>query len=56
MIEGGYSVMSGEFSSSKVKDSVIDIEEKSYEKFIEAMESGIDSYIKKGEIYASLNS
>ena len=53
---GGYSVMSGEFSSSKVKDSVIDIEEKSYEKFIEAMESGIDSYIKKGEIYASLNS
>ncbi|WP_449455890.1 hypothetical protein [Streptococcus suis] len=53
---GGYSVMSGEFSSSKVKDSVIDIEEKSYEKFIEAMESGIDSYTEKGEIYASLNS
>ena len=30
-------------------------EEKSYEKFIEAMESGMDSYTKKGEIYANLN-
>ncbi|HEM3609250.1 TPA: hypothetical protein U1C77_000099 [Streptococcus suis] len=52
---GNYSIMSGEFSSSKIKDSINDTEEKSYEKFIEAMESGMDSYTKKGEIYANLN-
>ena len=48
--------MSGEFSSSKIKDSINGLEEKSHDKFIEAMESGIDSYTKKGEIYANLNS
>lgn len=53
---GNYSIMSGEFSSSKIKDSLNGIEEKSYEKFIEAMESGIDSYTKKGEIYENLKS
>ncbi|HFI0640866.1 hypothetical protein [Streptococcus suis] len=52
---GNYSIMSGEFSSSKIKDSINGTEEKSYEKFIEAMESGMDSYTKKGEIYANLN-
>ena len=51
---GEYSVMSGEFSSSKIRDAEC-IEEKSYSKFVEAMESGIDSYNKKGEIYANLN-
>lgn len=51
---GNYSIMSGEFSSSKIKDSINGTEEKSYEKFIEAMESGMDSYTKKGEIYANL--
>ena len=53
---GNYSIMSGEFSSSKIKDSITGLEEKSYDKFIEAMESGVDSYTKKGEIYANLNS
>ena len=53
---GNYSIMSGEFSSSKIKDSINGLEEKSHDKFIEAMESGIDSYTKKGEIYANLNS
>ncbi|HEM5110381.1 TPA: hypothetical protein U1248_000612 [Streptococcus suis] len=52
---GNYFIMSGEFSSSKIKDSINGTEEKSYEKFIEAMESGMDSYTKKGEIYANLN-
>ena len=53
---GNYSIMSGEFSSSKIKDSINGLEEKSHDKFIEAMESGIDSYTKKGEIYENLNS
>ena len=52
---GTYSVKSGEFTSCKIKDSLNGLEEKSYDKFIEAMESGIDSYTKKGEIYANLN-
>lgn len=51
---GEYSIMSGEFSSSKIRDAE-GIEEKSYNKFVEAMESGIDSYKKKGVIYGSLN-
>ena len=53
--DGTYSVKSGEFTSCKIKDSLNGLEEKSYDKFIEAMESGMDSYIKKGEIYANLN-
>ncbi len=51
---GKYSVMSGEFSSSKIRDSINNIEEKSHDKFIEAMESGMDAYTKKGEIYGNL--
>lgn len=51
---GEYSIMSGEFSSSKIRDAE-GIEEKSYNKFVEAMESGIESYKKKGVIYGSLN-
>ncbi|TWT11318.1 AAA family ATPase [Streptococcus sp. sy004] len=54
--DGNYSIMSGEFSSTKIRDSIKRIEEKSYDKFIEAMESGIESYAKKGEVYATLNS
>lgn len=51
---GDYSIMSGEFSSSKIRDAE-GIEEKSYNKFVEAMESGIDSYTKKGVVYENLN-
>ena len=53
--DGTYSVKSGEFTSCKIKDSLNGLEEKSYDKFIEAMESGMDSFTKKGEIYANLN-
>ncbi|WFB92618.1 hypothetical protein NWE22_03800 [Streptococcus parasuis] len=51
---GDYSIMSGEFSSSKIRDAE-GIEERSYNKFVEAMESGIDSYTKKGVVYENLN-
>lgn len=51
---GEYSVMSGEFSSSKIRDAE-GIEEKSYNKFVEAMESGMESYNRKGVVYANLN-
>ncbi|RRD32311.1 hypothetical protein EII38_00840 [Streptococcus minor] len=51
---GEYSIMSGEFSSSKIRDAE-GIEEKSYNKFVEAMESGIESYTKKGVVYENLN-
>lgn len=52
--EGGYSIMSGEFSSTKVIDSKTYKEENSHDKFIEAMESGLVAFNKKGEIYANL--
>lgn len=48
-----YSIMSGEFSSSKIRD-INGNEEKSYNKFVEAMEAGEKSYIKKGAVYANL--
>lgn len=53
--EGNYSIMSGEFSSSRIINEM-GIEEKSYEKFVEAMESGIDAYSQKGVVYENLRS
>ncbi|MDT2811764.1 hypothetical protein P7H33_02250 [Vagococcus lutrae] len=48
-----YSVFSGEFSSCRITN-YSSISENSYEKFVEAMEAGIETYEKKGEVYASL--
>ena len=48
-----YSVLTGEFSSQTISVSS-EMAENSYEKFVEAMEAGIATYIKKGEIYESL--
>lgn len=48
-----YSVLTGEFSSQIISSNQ-DISENSYEKFVEAMEAGIDTYIKKGEVYDNL--
>lgn len=53
--DGKYSIMSGEFSSRIIRDTLNGIEEQSHDKFIEAMESGIDAFIKKGVIYENLN-
>ncbi|MFM1628831.1 hypothetical protein [Streptococcus mutans] len=50
---GEYTVLTGEFSSHVVSDNS-DLSENSYEKFVEAMESGIKSYKQKGEVYGSL--
>lgn len=51
--EKDYHVLTGEFSSCVIsKDTKIS--ENSYEKFVEAMEAGIDTYNRKGEIYARL--
>ena len=49
-----YTVLTGEFSSNKISDSKLN-SESSFEKFVEAMEAGIDTYHKKGEIYGNLN-
>ena len=46
--------MSGEFSSGIIKNIIDNSEEKSYNKFVEAMESGIEAYNEKGKIYESL--
>lgn len=51
--EKNYHILTGEFSSHFVSNSS-DILENSYEKFVEAMEAGIETYNKKGEIYESL--
>lgn len=48
-----YSVLTGEFSSQTISISS-ETSENSYEKFVEAMEAGIETYIKKGVIYESL--
>ena len=53
--EKGYRVLTGEFSSHLISTKS-DTTESSYEKFVEAMEAGIETYKKKGEIYESLNS
>ena len=49
-----YTILTGEFSSNKISDSKLN-SESSFEKFVEAMEAGIDTYHKKGEIYGNLN-
>lgn len=49
-----YRVLTGEFSSTVISEAS-GYYENSYSKFVEAMESGIQAYNKKGEIYASLN-
>lgn len=50
-----YHVLTGEFSSHIIsKNKGEDMSESSYERFVEAMEAGIETYDKKGEIYASL--
>ncbi|MFI3685655.1 AAA family ATPase [Vagococcus fluvialis] len=51
--EKEYSVLTGEFSSQIISDNS-DGYENSYEKFVEAMEAGIETYKRKGEIYESL--
>lgn len=48
-----YSVLTGEFSSQTISP-YSGITENSYEKFVDAMEAGINTYIKKGEVYESL--
>lgn len=53
--ENKYCVLTGEFSSRLVSINS-DKSESSYEKFVEAMEAGIETYNKKGEIYESLRS
>lgn len=53
--EKGYRVLTGKFSSHLISTKS-DTTESSYEKFVEAMEAGIETYKKKGEIYESLNS
>ena len=49
-----YHILTGEFSSRIISNS-IGLSESSYEKFVEAMEAGIETYNKKGEIYGNLN-
>jgi len=49
-----YQVLTGEYSSKIISNSTEDIE--SYDLFVEAMEAGIETYEKKGEVYESLGS
>ncbi|MGT2925045.1 hypothetical protein ACVR0O_07615 [Streptococcus caviae] len=51
-----YSVLTGEFSSHKISNTlnVTPLIEGSYDKFVEAMESSIEAYNRKGEIYENL--
>lgn len=51
--EKEYNVLTGEFSSHLISDSS-EGSESSYDKFVEAMEAGIEAYNRKGEIYESL--
>lgn len=48
-----YSVLTGEFSSQIISTNSNECEN-SYEKFVEAMEAGIETYNRKGEVYESL--
>lgn len=52
--KGQYSIMSGEFSSTRITNSLNGEEESSYNKFVEAMESSIKSYNEKGKTYENL--
>lgn len=51
--KNNYKVLTGEFSSTKVTTRYGD-SQSSYEKFVEAMESSIETYKKKGETYENL--
>lgn len=51
--DNSYNVATGEFSSAIIKNKQ-GISEYSYDKFVEAMESGIKNYHKKGEVYGNL--
>ena len=48
-----YKVLTGEFSSNSISNN-LGVSESSYNKFVEAMESGIETYRKKGETYENL--
>lgn len=49
-----YRVLTGEFSSHRISANS-EISVSSYEKFVEAMEAGIATYKRKGDVYASLS-
>lgn len=51
--KNNYKVLTGEFSSNKITSRYGD-SQSSYEKFVEAMESSIETYRKKGETYENL--
>ncbi|MFW3537429.1 AAA family ATPase [Vagococcus fluvialis] len=51
--EKEYSILTGEFSSQIISGNSTEYEN-SYEKFVEAMEAGIETYNRKGEVYESL--
>lgn len=51
--EKDYHVLTGEFSSHTISKGS-EMSESSYDKFVEAMEAGIETYDRKGEVYASL--
>ncbi|WP_218968637.1 AAA family ATPase, partial [Staphylococcus aureus] len=48
-----YQVLTGEFSSNLISNNY-GSSENSYDKFVEAMESSIETYQKKGETYENL--
>lgn len=52
-----YHVLTGEFSSHTIsnRSECSDFSENSYDKFVEAMEAGIETYNRKGEIYESFS-
>lgn len=52
-----YHVLTGEFSSHTIsnRSEYSDFSENSYDKFVEAMEAGIETYNRKGEIYESFS-
>ncbi|MCW6659834.1 hypothetical protein NHG25_05005 [Aerococcaceae bacterium NML191292] len=52
---GEYFVQSGAFNSGKIS-SLSSAPESSFQKFVEAMESGIESYNEKGKVYGNLSS
>lgn len=52
--EKEYQILTGEFSSHVISNKNYQITENSHERFVEAMEAGIEAYNRKGEIYESL--
>lgn len=51
--ENNYKVLTGGFSSNYITNN-LGVSEPSYDKFVEAMESGIETYKRKGETYENL--